>query len=226
MKLKERLKKLISGEELEDLLKDTVSSVLEVLHKSSDELDGYTANQALEVRNGLMAVATLRLGRRSKELLTMTIDEVRSAQMEKVGSKTFYIIKVLNQKHSKCGQEAPVAFEKEEFEVVELYIKKLRPKITTDCRLKIVFPPLSKASSPLGQELSLSSAWKIQQKFETRSGKKISSRVVRISKVTNSREANFTREECDNLASVMNHSSATAERHYIYRDVTQAVINS
>ena len=50
--------------------------------------------------------------------------------------------------------------------------------------------------------------------------------MVRISKVTNSREANFTREECDNLASVMNHSSATAERHYNYRDVTQAVINS
>ena len=156
-----------------------------------------------------MAVATLRLGRRRKELLTMSIDEVRSAQMEKVGSKTFYI-KVLNQKHSKCGQEAPVAFEKEEFEVLELYIKKLRPKITTDCRLKTVFHPLSKASSPLGQELSLSSAWKILQKFETRSGKKISSRVVRTSKVANSREANFTREECDNLASVMNHSSATA----------------
>ena len=136
--------------------------------------------------------------------------EVRSAKMEKVGSKTFHIIKVLNQRHSKCGQEAAVAFKKEEFDVLELYIKKLRPKITTDCRLKNVFPPLSKASSPLGQELSLSSAWKILQKFKTRSGKKISSRVIRTSKVTNSGE-----EECDNLASVMNHSSATAGRHYI-----------
>ena len=59
-----------------------------------------------------MAVATLRLGRRSKELLTMTIDEVRSAQMEKVGSKNFLYYQSFEPKTLKMWPGSSCGFRK------------------------------------------------------------------------------------------------------------------
>ena len=215
--------KLVEEEELDQLLNDTISSVLEVLEKSQEEIEKLTVSDALNVRDGLMAIATLRLGRRSKELLTMKLSEVEKAEVKLINRQKYHIVKVLEQKNKKAGLEAPVVFEDKEFKVLSIFINKLRKKLSLNENSQVVFPP--KSSIHAKEEMSLSSAWRILQKFETKTGKKISSRVVRRSKVTYSRSKNLSEQQRQDLARSMSHSTATAERYYNYKQLSSSVVN-
>lgn len=83
-----------------------------------------------------------------------------------------------------------------------------------------VFTTVSKDKN---NSLSFAGVYKILQLFETPSGKKLSSRAIRGSIVTNSRYKNMTSQEKEDLASSMNHTLPTAQRYYDYRKITDAV---
>ena len=188
----------------------------------SGKCASYTTAEAVKVRNSLMAVATLRLGRRTKELTHMTLDEVKNAEKRRVLDESFHIIEVSNQKAVRTGTPAPVAFEESEFKVLEHYIEFLRPKITKDKFSKVVFPPCTKLNSQSENHMSFSASFKILQKFNTSSGMKISSRSVRGSKVTSSRINKMSEADCEQQAMTMNHTVRTANRNYNLMSVTDS----
>lgn len=62
--------------------------------------------------------------------------------------------------------------------------------------------------------LGFSNVYKILQKFQTTSEKKISSRIIRKSTVTNSVKGNCTYKDRLHLAKSMSHNMSTADVHY------------
>ena len=74
--------------------------------------------------------------------------------------------------------------------------------------------------------MTFSTAWAILQKFKTESGKPLSSRVVRGSKITHSRGLDISEQERRDLAASMSHSVETAERYYNYKDLKDSVAKS
>lgn len=167
--------------------------------------------------------ATLRLGRRATELVSMTLEEVRDAKCETVREKRFYIIKVKEQKNLKCGKMAPIAFNEEEYSALESYISVLRPKLNLNKNCKTVFSTVFKTEN---RSLSLPGLFKILQSYETESGKKISTRAVRGSKVTNSRQHSYSQQQIADRASAMSHTIPTQDRYYNYRELTDSVAST
>ena len=115
------------------------------------------------------------MGRRSKDMITMTAGEVEAAKERLVEDKLVYLVEVSNQKSAKSGKIAHDVFTKEEFDVLSIFIRKLRPRLVIKPLQKVVFPS-TKTNESDHQDLSLSDAWKILQNFETESGKKVTSR--------------------------------------------------
>ena len=217
-------KKLIGEEEMDDLMEETSNSLWPILEKSEEDLMKLTTKEILDIRNSLMAVAALRLGRRSQELVKMTLKEVEEAEEKTVDDKHFYIVKVLEQKDLKMGKEAAIAFEDKDFKVLKIFIQKLRPVILKDNPSPYVF--VSSRADCINEDLSLAAAWKILQKFQTSSGKKLTCRSVRRSRITNSRNLNLSYQEQSDMAASMNHSVQTAERYYNYKKITDSVASS
>lgn len=219
---------LITEAETTQLAEELASKIRKVLLDDGSEgvIESYKMKDILEVRNVLMATATVRLGRRSQELVKMTLTEVDECEYESVNGEKMIIIKVERQKSSSTGQPAPIVYTEEEFRVLNIFINKLRPKLLNEAQSEVVFPP--KVINTLSStDLSLSSAWHILQKFETASGKKMTSRVLRASRVSNSRNnKSITQEQKQHLAASMNHNVATAERYYNYSTITNSVVST
>lgn len=217
-------KKLMSEEELEKLMTDTVQYIETVSDDIAKKthLD-YTENEILKVRNSLIAVATVRIGRRSKEMTRMTLLEVEEAEITMIGEEKFHIINVAEQKNSRGGKPAPVPYTDIEYSVLKSFITDMRPKLTNSKFCDVVFPASSKVNSHVDQELGLSAAFKILQKFETFKGKKISSRSVRGSKVTISRQKNLPNETLDHIAKAMSHQRSTADGFYDFNSLDISV---
>ena len=106
--------KLIPEEELDNLQVDIGGKISEILRKLESDSD-FNDTDALEIRNYLIAAATLRLGRRSKELIEMQLEEVRNAEEIEIDSKPHFLIKVKNHKNLKHGVEAPIVYSAEEY---------------------------------------------------------------------------------------------------------------
>jgi len=217
-------RKIVDGNELKEL-QEEIHAYLEQIFKDTagKNLDSYTKKQVIEIRNNLMAIGTIRIGKRSKEIIKMTIDEMKDASQREVGDKVFYIVKVYDQKSLKNGKPAAVSFEETEYKLLKLYTEKLRPKITPpDADCKYVF---STSRNSLGCcDMSLSGAYHVLQSFRTKSGKRISSRSVRGSKVTTNRAGDSTDAEKRDMAKAMGHDEATANRYYDYWDLDDSVV--
>ena len=216
--------KLVSEEEMKDYLKEpkeVLKNLLIDFEKNS--VSKYGIKQTIKVRNSLIAVATVRLGRRSKELSTMSLEEVSEADKEIVDGKEVYIIKVVDQKSTKTGIPAPVVFTQKEYRALNIFIDHLRPKL--GCESEVVFPPRTKLGITK-KDLSYSNLHHIMQSFSTTTGKKLSSRSSRASKVTNSRKNALSEQEKQSLAKAMNHSLQTAERYYNFDDLKNSVVKS
>lgn len=170
-----------------------------------------------------MSLGTLRLARRSMELIHMTLSEVQQADTKHINGEVFHIIKVVNQKNLKMGEPAPVVYNDVEFQVLNIYIRKMRPMLTEDQFNPIVFPSQHRGSS---YHMTFSSFNKILDKLQTKSGKKVSSRVIRGSKITSNRSLNVSDSDRRHLAKAMSHSLNTAERYYNYSDVTNSVVET
>ena len=67
-----------------------------------------------------MLVAFLRLGRRTKEIIIMTLTEVMEAEMRLIDGQRMAIIAVADHKNSKSGEVAPVTFSEVEFAALNL----------------------------------------------------------------------------------------------------------
>lgn len=219
-------KKLVSEDELDALLADVTSKLTMVLADSQEVRAAYSMTKILDVRNNLIAAGTLRLGRRSKELMKMETTEVDAAERLVVDGDIFHVVKVHDQKNSRTGDPAPVTFSDDEFSVLKIFLKEMRPKIIGNKFEKNVFPPREHMKFAAAKDLSYSSACKILQSFETLSGKKLTSRSIRGSKITSNRDSDYTEKEKTDLAKAMSHSVSTADRYYNYRDLSDSVHHS
>lgn len=82
-------------------------------------------------------------------------------------------------------------------------------------------------NSPIvSDELSLSSFWRIVNGFKTESGKQLGPRVVRSSRITNSRSLNLSFQQQSDMADAMSHTIATANRNYNNKSICDSVVQS
>ena len=213
--------KLMKTDELTDLRKERSKALEEALE---EDWDVYTKEQINRVRDDLIAVGALKLGRRTKEMMTMTCKEVEEAEEREINDERFHIIKVMKQKNLKSGKEAPVAFSSKEFTALTRYIDVLRPKLALKENCDEVFTTVHK--EPHNNELSFSGIYNIMQNFTTSSGKKLSTRSVRGSLITNSRDHDLTDQQAKDRANSMSHTVTTAERYYNHKDISDSVVNT
>ena len=217
--------KLLSEEDMEGLMEDLLMEVRTVLSSSDEDIANFTTQRVLNFRNVLMAIPTLRLGRRSKELMTLQLSEVENSERASIEGESFFVIKVAKQKGAKIGKEAPIAYTDEEFKALQIFINKMRPKIADSFQTN-VFPFKKNMKHGSSKDGSLASAWRILQSFQTPSGKKLSSRTIRSSRITNRNKYSLTDAQKRDLADSMNHSVSTADRYYNYSSVTDSVVRT
>ena len=102
------------------------------------KLEAYSEDQILHVRNLLIEIGTIRIGRRSKELVEMTIEESNDAEDALVDEEHYKIINAFNQKNIRTGELAPVPYSVKGYEILQLYITKLRAKLCKNTNVKTV----------------------------------------------------------------------------------------
>lgn len=215
-------KKLIAEDETDKIQKEIETFLNEFICKDEITLKNYNLEEIRKVRDSLITIATIRLARRSGEIISMTLEEYEQAEDVTVDDKPFKIIKVLNHKTSKTGKPALVSLSKEEYVALSLYIKHLRPKLGQTAVNNVFLTCSNQLCGPA--PLNYSSLYKILQKFETTSGKKLSSRALRTSKITESRKRKLSQEDKVALAESMNHTLATAERNYNFKSPSESVV--
>ena len=223
---KKATKKLIQKKDIE-MLRDSISkSLCSKLNLLSNLIKNGTLESkmemAIKVRDELIAIATVRLCRRSKELIKLSIEEVNKASLRYLpNGSSYYMIEVQDHKNTRTGVPATIAYTQCEFKILNLFIKHFRTVLTNGEETSIVFPNRIKPSNP-NVELSFTDLHYILSKFKTSSGISISSRSIRGSAVTN-----FQREEnCDktrrDMAVSMGHTLAVQQRNYNYEKTTDA----
>ena len=213
--------RLMSDEDINLILEKRRNLLIGTLDDNYNEYDREKINQ---IRDDLITVGTLKLGRRSKEMMKMTIDEVEKAEKREVNGNNIFIVKVRNQKNLKHGKEAPVVYTDKEYQVLKKYIDVLRPKIPTEKECDTVFTTIHKN---LNSEISYSGIYNILQKCETNCGKKICSRSVRGSLITNSREdRHLTDQQKEDKAQSMSHTVSTADRYYNFKGLGDSVVST
>jgi hypothetical protein len=213
---------IMSEEELDEMKNRVRKYLLTVLEDDQETLDKYCKTKVLEIRDHLMAIATLRLGRRSMEIINMRLSEVENADLVTTeDGDRYYIVKVLEQKNLKAGEAAPVAFSADEFNVLNIYIKCLRAKLTNSENTAVF--PATGLTKALSTEMSFSAACRILQKFVSSTGKKLTSRVARRSIITNSRKLNLSDHQRREYAKSMSHTPETADRYYNFTDLSNSV---
>ena len=152
--------KLIDEDELKGLLNEISDKLLSMLD-SEIKVQNYDKNDFIKIRNLFIAVATIRSGRRSKEILKMTVEEVNEAKETSINGKKYYRINVLDQKkNTKTAEPTHIALTEQEFKGLKLYIGSLR---TSHCN--VAFPPRLHTKTDMTRSMSFSSACNIMQKF-------------------------------------------------------------
>lgn len=211
---------LMTDTEMDIVLKNRSSALEDTLGHNYLNFDKAKITQ---IRNDLIVVPTIRLGRRSTELITMTCDEVQRAEERLINGEVHFIVKVLEQKDIKSGNEAPIAYNEPEYKVLKKYIEILRPKLNIHENCKSVFTTIHKK---INNKLSLAGVGNVFQTFETDTGKKLGSRSIRKSKITNSRYMNLSDQQIKDRATSMSHTVSTAERYYNHKRLSDSVVSA
>ena len=212
--------KLMEKEEMDELQLE-LESFFDEAHNDVENktIADYTDTQIINVRNHLLALGAVRLGRRSKELLKMKKIEVANAEKRKIKGIDHFIIKVADQKNSKTGDPAPVAYKYKEYIVLNEYLKVMKSRNAN------TFNDYAFCKMDYNQ-LSYSSLYNVLQKFKTRSGKTLSTRIIRQSRITNHRAENPSDTDRRHMSRTMNHGLSTAESHYNYTNIIDAVVHT
>ena len=133
----------------------------------------------------------------------------------------FFYPQVADQKNTRSGEAAPVVFSEIEYVALGLYVQKLRNKLVGDDETLNV-EPARRTKFKKSEHLGFSSVYNILQKFTTYSGKKVSSRSIRGSKVTNSRKINDVYYHMS-LPTTMSLTLRTANSNYNYDKISNNV---
>lgn len=154
--------KLLTTEEINTLTNDTHEYLIKVLNDTRQKGHmNYPRTEITKVRNSLIIIGTIRIGRRSLEMTQMTLSEVQEAEAKEVDGSIFYLVEVKEQKNNDSGEPAVVPFEEKEFQLLKIYIKDLRPKIVDDKFCEVVFPAYEKFNSNPSNDLSLPAVLKV-----------------------------------------------------------------
>ena len=86
-------KKLVSDNEMNILLEQIESNLGSFITAAEDSSD-YTVDDAVNIRDNLIAAGAIRLSRRSKEIMMMTMEEVGRVEEIDIAGESMYIIKV------------------------------------------------------------------------------------------------------------------------------------
>ena len=123
--------KIISQPEMDRILQNSRNTVNQIVKLTDSNI---TLKDAIIVRDNLILISAIKLGRRSKELAEMTLSEVENAKLLVENNKTSYLINIKIHKTRKNGKNANVHFTEEEMTSVQIYVEKLRPLICSDSR--------------------------------------------------------------------------------------------
>ena len=218
-KAKSKLIKKEDMTELSNRIKKKVCNFID--DDKNNKLDTYTHQQTLNIRDTMLACGAKSIPRRSLELMCMTLDEVKMAEKRIINGEECIVIEVADQKTRNTGEKAAVIYDPIDFEALQIYISKIRPKILDGRKSTEVFPTsktmLNRSSE--NTKLSFSNTNRIMSNFRTKQGKKLSTRVIRQSCITHSRKSNSTYEQRIALAKAMNHTYNTAQKHYDFSGV-------
>ena len=120
---------------------------------------------------------------------------------------------------------APVVFNETEAKALRVYMDFIRPRFTdsTDSNLKVF---VKSAVNNKDTQISLSKANHILSNYKTISGKKLSTRISRMSKTTEQRKSDPTINEIEEYSRSLSHTTATSDRYYVATDLEESVINS
>ena len=218
-------KKLIDIEELNTILKENREFLKEISEMDEAVLKEMNLQEVRKIRDSLIITAIIRLSRRSKELVSMSLEEYSNPEDCIVGGENFKIIHVSDQKNARTGKAAPIAFHECEYAALTAYVTHLRPKIDINSSFKNVFLTCNtQLTEP--SPLNYSSLYKIMQKFTSKSGKKLSSRALRGSRITDSRNKNHAHEQRTMSAETISHSLLTADKNDNFSDITNSGVAS
>ena len=145
LKRKEKARRnLLTPEELEALFNETRRDLLKIKRDMTEgKHKNYTKAAIMNVRNLLILMGTIRLGRRSKEFTTMTVTDATQAEKVPIDSENFFFVKVGEQKTlQSTGEAATIPYEEKEYEVLLKFIEDLRPTLVSDKFSQSVFPSL------------------------------------------------------------------------------------
>ena len=154
----------------------------------------------------------------------MTLEEVSLASKRVINVISNHIITVKNQKSTQFAKPAPIVYEEKEFFVLKKYITDLRCKFSQSKFCNLVFPTTSRMNSRTKQNLGLSAAYGILKKLEKLSGKSVSSRILRTSRITSTRQQNLPDSLLNKLADTMNHTRTVADGHYDQSRIEDTVV--
>ena len=95
--------------------------------------------QVRQVRDALDVAPKIRLSRRSKELMSMTLEEFANPETRKVQGKTIKNHKSRRSKNIKSGKPALILYTESEYSALAAYVKFLRPKFGNDITIDNFF---------------------------------------------------------------------------------------
>lgn len=222
---RKKLKILNSGEiqEIGDRIAVDIDKILK--DADNDQIKNYTLKESLKARNALIAAATFRLPRRSKEIMKLTIKEAKMAKSTIIENEEFFIVYVLQHKTNASGDPAPLVLNKIEYDALNIYMKSIRSKFTRDeSENSPVFANIESRSA--AKEISFSNATKILNSYQSSSGKALSTRVARISRTTEQRKTCPSQKDIERYATSLSHSVETSNRYYVSTDLEEAVIET
>lgn len=194
LKMKARAS-VIDATDMDDLLDDTRDKIRPYLRMNSSDLCKLTRVQIIEVRDLLIIIPAVRLGNRSTEFGTMTLEEAYAAECINVpGLGNFWVVCVADYKNSHTGVPATIAYADDEYQLLLRFIDHLRPRFGGASTKSVFLTHSRKPSVKAPSAISNNSIWKLFRKLRTRKGKSICTRVGRYSVVTESRKQKYEKD--------------------------------
>ena len=164
--------------------------------------------KCVELRDLLIWISLLRLGRRTTEITTLSLQEVSNAEIN--NTENSYTINIKNHKTRKHDKNAYIAFNEPEFQILQTFIKDYRPELTSDTNPDSPVFPIKTNKSSKSSKLFLQNVHRILNKFKTEENVTLTSRITRKSIVSN---AVKERSDLRSVANVLWHNVVTAERY-------------
>ena len=225
-KLQKKKLKALNSNEIEEIQGNINADIQKIIEdKNSNAIKNYTVKQCTTARNALMAAAATRVPRRTLELVNMTMREFQMGEFKVIAGETHFFVYVLEHKTNEDGVPALVVFNEKELKALQIYIDSIRPRFisSTDLNSKVF---IKCAQNEKDCKISLSNATYILNSYKTMSGKKLSTRIARLSNTTEQRKTNPSTNDIEDYSRTLSHTTETSNRYYVATDLEESVINT